>query len=347
VNPLAVSSLRVGSSPLPAVGIPRLHVGDLFAALVDWLTNNLGVVFDAIGSAIGWTVGGLASFFSAPAIIGLAIVFGLLGLALRGWKWGVGALVVTGVLGYLAALGGVPPAFVLAVAFGVLGLAIRGWKFGAFAVVAFALIDSMGLWKPAMDTLALVLVASLVAVVLAIPIGIAAGRSDTFSRIVKPVLDLMQTMPAMVYLIPSICLFSIGVVPGVVATVIFAMAPGVRLTELGIRQVDKEVVEAGEAFGAPPGRILGRIQLPLALPTIMAGVNQVIMLALSMVVIAGLVGAGGLGGEVYTSISTIDLAGGFEAGLAVVVLAVYLDRLTASLTSRSAVVRAQAAASNR
>ncbi|GAA2757532.1 ABC transporter permease [Actinopolymorpha rutila] len=334
-------------SLLATFSIPRLHVGELFAGAVDWLVNNLSAVFDAIGSAVGFVVDGLAGFFNAPVIVGLAVVFGLLALALKGWKWGAAAFVVAMALGYAAAFGGLPPAIVLAVAFGVLGLALRGWKFGLFAVLAFLLIDSMGLWKPTMDTLALVLVASVVAVVFAIPIGIAAGQNDTVSRIVKPVLDFMQTMPGFVYLIPAIFLFGVGVVPGVVATVIFAMAPGVRLTELGIRQVDREVVEAGESFGAPPGRILGRIQIPLALPTIMAGINQVIMLALSMVVIAGLVGAGGLGGKVYTSISTIDLAGGFEAGLAVVVLAVYLDRLTASLTSRSAVVRAQSAAGNR
>ncbi len=333
-------------SLLATFTIPRLHVGEVFAAAVDWLETNLGGVFDAIGSVIGYVVNGLAGFFNAPVIIVLAVIFGLVGLVVKDWKWGAGAFVATMALAYAAAFGGVPAALVLAVAFGVLGVALRGWKFGLFSVVAFLLIDSMGLWGPAMDTLALVLVASLVSVVLAIPLGIAAGQNDTVSRIVKPVLDLMQTMPGFVYLIPAIFLFGVGVVTGAVATVIFAMAPGVRLTELGIRNVDREVVEAGESFGAPPGRILARIQLPLALPTIMAGVNQIIMLALSMVVIAGLVGAGGLGGKVYTSISSADLAGGFEAGLAVVVLAVYLDRLTASLTSRSAVVRAQSAAGN-
>jgi len=138
-------------------------------------------------------------------------------------------------------------------------------------------------------------------------------------------------MPAFVYLIPALILFRVGVVPGIVATVIFAMAPGVRLTELGIRGVDREVVEAGQAFGASPLRILRQIQLPLALPTIMAGVNQVILLSLSMVVIAGTVGAGGLGAQVVLALNRIDVALGFEAGLAVVILAIYLDRLTAAL----------------
>ncbi|WP_020577976.1 ABC transporter permease [Actinopolymorpha alba] len=328
---------------LASLSVPRVPVGEVFAGIVDWLTTNVGSVFDAFGGLVGATVSALATFLATPIIIVLALVFGLLGFFLRGWKIAVAATVIAGGLGYLAAIAGVPPAVVLALTFGVIGFALRGWKFGLFAVVAFGLIDSMGQWKPAMESLALVLVASAITVVLAVPIGIAAGRSDAVSRAVKPVLDFMQTMPAFVYLIPAISLFSVGVVPGVVATVVFSMAPGVRLTELGIRQVDREVVEAGEAFGAPPMKILGRIQIPLALPTIMAGVNQIIMLALSMVVIAGMVGAGGLGSSVYTAISTVDVAGGFEAGLAVVVLAVYLDRLTASLTNRSAVVRAAAA----
>lgn len=154
----------------------------------------------------------------------------------------------------------------------------------------------------------------------------------------------MQTLPAFVYLLPAIAFFSIGTVPGVIATVIFAMPPGVRLTELGIRQVDKELVEAGEAFGAPDSQILRRIQLPLALATIMAGVNQIIMLSLSMVVIAGMVGAGGLGNDVYTGIAQGNVPVGFEGGIAVVVLAIFLDRLTGAVTRFSPAARAQRAA---
>jgi glycine betaine/proline transport system permease protein len=149
--------------------------------------------------------------------------------------------------------------------------------------------------------------------------------------VLKPVLDFMQTMPAFVYLIPAIVFFSIGVVPGLVATVIFALPPGVRLTELGIRGVDSETVEAGQAFGAKPGQILRGIQLPLAMPTILAGVNQVIMLALSMAVIAGMAGADGLGKMVVEAISTVNIAKGVEAGLGVVLIAVFLDRVTAAL----------------
>lgn len=236
------------------------------------------------------------------------------------------------------------PALVFALILGLLGWAARGLKFGLFSFFSLALIVQMGQWKDAMSTLALVLVASFIAVVIAIPVGIAAARSSKVSSVVKPILDFMQTLPAFVYLIPAIFFFGVGSVPGVVATVVFSLPPGVRLTELGIRQVDREMVEAGEAFGAPPAKILARIQFPLALPTIMAGVNQVIMLSLSMVVIAGMVGAGGLGGTVYQAISTLSVPIGFQGGLAVVILAVYLDRLTASLGTRSPVARAQKAA---
>lgn len=236
------------------------------------------------------------------------------------------------------------PALIFALILALIALWVRGYRFAIFTLLAFALIVQMGQWSAAMDSLALVVVASVIAVVIAIPIGVAAARSTMVSRVVKPVLDFMQTLPPFVYLIPAIFFFSLGVVPGVVATIVFAMPPGVRLTELGIRQVDVEMVEAGEAFGAPPWKILTRIQFPLALSTIMAGVNQVIMLALSMVVIAGMVGAGGLGGVVFQAISRVDISTGFQGGLAVVILAIFLDRVTASLSSRSAVARAAKAA---
>jgi glycine betaine/proline transport system permease protein len=150
----------------------------------------------------------------------------------------------------------------------------------------------------------------------------------------RPLLDFMQTLPVFVYLLPAIFFFGIGVVPGVVATTVFAIPPAVRLTSLGIRQVDAEVIEAAVAFGSRPGQILREVQLPLALPSIMAGVNQVIMLALSMVVIAGMVGGGGLGELVVQSVTQLDIGSGFESGLAVVVLAIYLDRVTAALGER-------------
>lgn len=224
-----------------------------------------------------------------------------------------------------------PPQLVMILIFALIAWLIRSWQMAVGTVLSFALIAAMDQWDNAMLTLALVLVSTVVALIIAIPVGIAAARNSTVSTIVKPLLDFMQTMPAFVYLIPAIIFFSIGVVPGVFATVIFSLPPGVRFTELGIRQVDSETVEAGNAFGATPRQILRGIQLPLATPTIMAGVNQVIMLALSMAVIAGMVGADGLGKEVVSAIATIDIPKGVEAGLGVVVLAIYLDRITAAL----------------
>jgi glycine betaine/proline transport system permease protein len=233
-----------------------------------------------------------------------------------------------------------PPFWAVALVLAALAFLAKGWKLAVGALIGFAVIYGVDQWDNAMATLALVLVASIVALVIAIPVGILAARNTTVSQLVRPVLDFMQTMPAFVYLIPAVVLFRVGVVPGLVATVIFALAPGVRMTELGIRQVDKEVVEAGQAFGAAPGRILRQIQLPLALPTIMAGVNQVIMLALSMVVISGMVGAAGLGQDVVQALQRVDVALGFEAGLSVVILAMFLDRVTAALGDRAPVARA-------
>jgi ABC-type proline/glycine betaine transport system permease subunit len=241
------------------------------------------------------------------------------------------AAVVSGAYDIVDSVFSTPPFWVIALVLVVLGFAARGWKFAVGTAIGLTVIVGVDQWDNAMDTLALVLVASVIAVLIAVPLGIAAAKSTTTSNLLRPILDLTQTMPAFVYLIPALILFGIGVVPGVVATIIFAVAPGVRLTELGIRGVDAEVVEAGHAFGASPWRILRQIQLPLAMPSIMAGINQVIMLSLSMVVIAGMVGAGGLGQPVVASLNRIDVALGFEAGLSVVILAIFLDRLTASL----------------
>lgn len=268
-------------------------------------------VGDAIESAFDWVNDNLGGFFDVVATV-----------------------VDTSVEGLTSILT-VPPALVLAVVLAGLAVLARGWQLGAMSLLGFVAIVGMGQWEASMQTLALVVFATVVAVIIAVPLGIAAARSDKVSTAVRPVMDLMQTMPAFVWLVPVVTLFSIGVVPGVVATIIFALPPGVRLTELGIRQVDPEVVEAGHAFGTSPGQILRGIQLPLALPTVMAGINQVIMLALSMAVIAGLVGAGGLGGVVTSSIARLDVGLGFEGGLAVVILAIYLDRLTASIGQRS------------
>ena len=241
------------------------------------------------------------------------------------------SFVVTFLVDGLTSLLLLPYFFVLIAIAALIAWLVRSWQLAIGTIISFTLIVAMGLWVPAMQTLALVLVAALVAVVIAVPLGIWSARNATVRAVLKPILDFMQTMPAFVYLIPAIVFFSIGVVPGLVATVIFALPPGVRLTELGIRGVDSETVEAGQAFGAKPGQILRGIQLPLAMPTILAGINQVIMLALSMAVIAGMAGADGLGKMVVEAISTVNIAKGVEAGLGVVLIAVFLDRVTAAL----------------
>lgn len=223
------------------------------------------------------------------------------------------------------------PVFILLAVLVLIAWFIRSWRLALGALLGFLLVMGMRQWETMLQTMSLVLVSTLTAVILAIPLGMWAAKSETVSKIVRPIMDFMQTMPAFVYLIPAVTFFSIGVVPGVFSTIIFSLPPGVRMTELGIRQVDKETVEAGRSYGATPWQILRGIQLPLAVPTIMAGINQVIMLSLSMAVIAGMVGADGLGKEVTAAISTLDVAQGVEAGLAVVILAVYLDRLTAAL----------------
>jgi len=223
-----------------------------------------------------------------------------------------------------------PPAIVVILVIAAAGYLARGWRFAIGVVLGLLFVVGVGQWDNATDTLGLVLVAAFLAIIIAIPLGIWAAKNDTVSKVVKPLMDFLQTLPAFVYLIPALAFFGIGVAPGVIATLIFALAPGVRLTELGIRGVDSEVVEAGQAFGASPRRILRQIQIPLAMPSIMAGINQIIMLALSMVVIAGLVGAGGLGGDVAKAISSLRTGLGFEAGLSVVVLAIILDRFTGS-----------------
>ncbi|GAB3186372.1 ABC transporter permease [Nesterenkonia suensis] len=235
----------------------------------------------------------------------------------------------------LGSLLNAPDALIMVLLFTALAWYLRNWKLALLSAVMMIFVISMDMWEPAMQTLAMIAVAAALALIIAIPLGILAAKSDRVSNVVRPIMDLMQTMPAFVWLVPVVMLFSIGMTAGVVATFIFCLPPGVRFTELGIRQVDSEVVEAGHAFGTPPGQILWRIQLPLAMPTIMAGINQVIMLALSMAVIAGFVGAGGLGGEVARAISSLDIGLGFEAGLSVVVLAIYLDRVTAAIGGTS------------
>ncbi|MFC9282491.1 ABC transporter permease/substrate binding protein [Streptomyces collinus] len=263
------------------------------------------------------------------------------------WLFDAIRAVVEGMYDGLDAVLTAPQPLLLAGILAVVAWWLRGLAAGVLAFAGFALVDSLDLWDRAMSTLALVLVATVIALLISVPLGIWAARSRAVSATVRPVLDLLQTMPSMVLLIPAILFFGLGTAAGVIATLIFALAPGVRMTELGIRQVDAELVEAAEAFGTSPRNTLWRVQLPLALPTIMAGVNQVIMLGLSMVVIAGMVGTGGLGGAVNEAIGRLDIGFGFEAGVGIVVLAIYLDRMTSALGTQLSPLGRRAAAKAR
>ena len=222
-----------------------------------------------------------------------------------------------------------PLAFIVLV--GLLAWRWAGWRIALFTVVAFALIGMIGLWSLTMVTLSMVAASVVVCLVLGLPLGILAARSDTFRALLRPVLDVMQTTPAFVYLVPVVMLFSIGTVAGVIATIIFALPPLIRLTDLGIRQVPADVIEAAEAFGSNEREILVKVRLPLALPTIMAGINQTIMLALSMVVIAALIGAGGLGRPVVEGLNALRIGQAGIGGLAIVLVAIVLDRVTQAL----------------
>jgi glycine betaine/proline transport system permease protein len=211
---------------------------------------------------------------------------------------------------------------------------VAGRRVAIFTAIALFLMGSLGLWAEGMSTLALVTTAVFISVVLGLPAGIFSAKNERFDAILRPILDGMQTIPSFVYLIPAIMFFGIGNVPGIMATVIFSLPPMVRLTSLGIRQVDFEVVEAGHAFGSTPWQLLIKIQLPLALPSIMAGVNQTVMMALSMVVVAAMIGAGGLGYKILYSIQRVDLAVGIEAGLGILFIAMVLDRILQGVTKR-------------
>ncbi|MGK3939539.1 ABC transporter permease/substrate binding protein [Streptomyces caeruleatus] len=263
------------------------------------------------------------------------------------WLFDFFKTVFTGTYDGIDAVLQAPHPLLLAGIFAVIAFWLRGTLAGVLTFAGFAFIDSLDLWEDAMTTLSLVLVATIIALVIAVPVGIWAARSNRVSGLVRPVLDFMQTLPAMIYLIPAILFFGTGASAGIVATLIFALAPGVRMTELGIRQVDKELVEAAEAFGTTPRDTLLRVQLPLALPTVMAGVNQVIMLGLSMAAIAGMVGTGGLGGDVNEAIGQLNVGLGSEAGVAIVILAIYLDRMTGALGTQVSPLGRRAAAKAR
>jgi len=272
--------------------MPELPVGTWIEDFVDWL-QNAQFIFDGIRGFVAWVTGMFNSFFGLiPPILFILILT---------------------VIGYM--------------------LVRKSEKFGLPILIFLGLlfIESIGYWDELILTLSLVITATLISIVIGVPIGIWMGRSDLVKNIVTPILDFMQTMPAFVYLIPAVAFFSIGIVPGVIASVIFAMPPTVRLTNLGIRQVPAEMIEASDAFGSTPGQKLFKVQLPMAKVTIMAGINQTIMLALSMVVIAAMIGTDGIGREVYYAVGRNDMAMGFEAGISLVILAIILDRLTQAL----------------
>ena len=221
----------------------------------------------------------------------------------------------------------VPPLVLIALIAGLAYFLQRSVKLVAFVVLALLLVVNLGYWQASMETLSLVICATLVCLLVGIPIGIAAAHRPWLEASLRPLLDLMQTIPTFVYLIPTLILFGLGVVPGLISTVIFALPAPIRLTTLGIASVPKTLIEAGESFGATRTQLLWKVELPYALPTIMAGVTQCIMWSLSMVVIAALVGADGLGKPVVRALNTVNIADGFEAGLAIVIVAIVLDRL--------------------
>jgi glycine betaine/proline transport system permease protein len=276
--------------------IPKIPLGDWIEVALDFLTENLAFLTRAFSNVLTVGIRALESalLFFPPWLV--IILFSALAWFLTSRK------------SRLSDPGAI--------------------KIGIFTFVGMLLIWSLGLWAPAMSTIALVLIATLFSVLLGVPLGILAALYEGFYKVIIPILDFMQTMPAFVYLIPAIPFFGLGRVAAMVATIIFSMPPAIRLTCLGIRQIPGELIEAADAFGSTRMQKLVKVQLPLATPTIMAGVNQTIMLSLSMVVIAAMIGAGGLGGEVWRAIQRLNPGMGFEAGLAVVVVAMILDRVT-------------------
>ncbi|KIX13052.1 ABC transporter permease [Dethiosulfatarculus sandiegensis] len=236
-------------------------------------------------------------------------------------------------MGLDSALNAIHPLIVIAV------IAFAAWRFSGvilaiFSTAVMVLIGLLGLWGETMTTLAMVLSAVLFCAVAGLPLGIMAARSERFDSFLRPILDAMQTTPAFVYLVPIVMLFSVGNVAGVLATIIFALPPIIRLTNLGIRGVPKELIEAAQAFGGTRWQILRKVQIPLAMPTILAGLNQTIMMALSMVVIAALIGAGGLGSPVILGLNTLDIGRAVIGGLSIVFMAMVLDRITQSMAQK-------------
>jgi glycine betaine/proline transport system permease protein len=272
--------------------IPQLPVSDWINHFVNWLEGFTGF-FNGITNFIGGIINGFQWIFDLiPIWLFIVLVVG-------GTYW--------------------------------LNRKTKHWTLIGFEVIGLLYVWNQGYWRDMTQTLTLVLTSSLIALVIGVPIGIWMAKSKVVEIIVKPILDFMQTMPAFVYLIPAVAFFGIGMVPGVIASVIFAMPPTIRMTNLGIRQVPEDLIEAADSYGSTSWQKLIKVQLPLAKSTLMAGVNQSMMLSLSMVVIASMIGAMGLGNKVYFAVGRNDAGSGFAAGLAIVILAIILDRITQAI----------------
>lgn len=275
--------------------IPEIQIAEAVENLTDWLTDTFAFIFDPINEHFG----NFMEFMVEDVLLLIP-----------------------------------PIIFIILVA--LLSFFVSGKKLGlaAFSIVGLWLIYNQGHWENLMNTVTLVLLASILSIIVGVPIGILMSKSKTADAILKPILDFMQTMPAFVYLIPAVAFFGIGMVPGVFASLIFATPPTVRFTNLGIRQVPKELVEASDAFGSTGAQKLFKVELPMAKSTIMAGINQTVMLALSMVVTASMIGAPGLGREVLSSLQRAQVGTGFVAGLGIVILAIIIDRLTQNINKK-------------
>ena len=267
--------------------IPEIPVSEWMSSFIDWLTENLSWFFDALRDSGAWLM---------DAMTELLLV--------------------------------IPPVvFILALTALAFFAGRKKWGLPTFTLLGLIYIYNQGLWEPLMYTITLVIVASLLSIIIGVPLGILMAKSEIANFIITPVLDFMQTMPAFVYLIPAVAFFGIGMVPGVFSAVIFALPPTVRFTNLGIRQVSDEMVEAAQSFGSTGSQQLFKVELPLAKATIMAGIKQTVLLALSMVVIASMIGAPGLGERVINALQRAQVGPGFVAGFALVVLAIILDRI--------------------
>ena len=343
-DPGATESVQTALSAERAT--PRLTLGNI-PTLYRWAVGIAAVLVVLIASLLIWGPGmdfpttvaqttstdGTTTFDrSLRNVTGSAIDDGATWLIREGqWLFGGIKNGVTYALLYIeTGLKWLPwPAVVLALALA--SFAVGRWAFLIFTTAAFLYIGFMGLWENTIDTIALMVVAVALSVAAGLPLGVLAARNQTADRILRPILDGMQTMPSFVYLLPGILFFGLGKPAGIFATIIYAVPPVIRLTNLGIRQVSPETVEAARSFGASPLQILSKVQVPMALPTIMAGINQTTMLALSMVTIASMVAAGGLGDNVLRAIQKNEVGNGIIAGFAIVFMAIVIDRLTQSV----------------